>query len=1044
LIPYHRHQLLAMHLTLLTFLAARRWRNMESFNLFKERVQEANPIEQVIGETIKLTPRGNELVGQHQTHDSISGASFTVSPERGLYYCFNCQESGNVFNWIMRLRNCSYTEALKLLAARAKLPLPEWTPKDRARQEALWKEREIIQRIYAETARFYNFRLTKRWELWCKRQWGLTPETLRQYQVGFASNEGDTLWLYLQEQKFKAADLQKSGLFIRTKTDEWKDFFQGRIVFPYWLSLPQGEAANGVIVYFIGRQTPETPEWDKGSKYKKLLTKIDKNPYVSETVSNRYFFGEHSLGQARNGTLLVAEGIADALAALQAGIPCISPVTVSFGEADWPRLVTLTKSVQRTVIVNDNEENRAGEKGALKTAAHLFKNQRNARIGTLPRPEGVEKVDIADYLKTNTPENLRQVMTEAKPLLEIYIEKVQQAADADKAKAAEEVYPLIGALDGVSRDAAEKKLQLAMGGNKNVSIKALREEIDTAAEREDNADRRPYVEIESRLYTCAGDPVADFTARITKSYVHEDGSHLFCVEGRTPDGSKFSCEIPAKTFADERRLKAELANVAGVSNPVRAGMVGHLGPAIQLLSPADTPQFRRYTRTGWADGRFLLPGREPEGVSIVLPRKLSYRIPKSARLGTGQQVLDKLIRCMPESPVLVAVAAAFEAPLAALAGWRDERYAVFVRGLTGSFKTSWTQVLLSMYGPEFLDDGLLLKLGLGTTPNAAMALSTHAHDMPFFIDNYKPNTCSPRELITLIHNMLEGGEKERLNRAAELKDTKPVFCWPFLTGEDIPDSDAASLARILVVPFTRKDRSKPNPRLDYAQQNARHLSAVGEAWLSWLESPDGKRAAKEASSRFEAVREVWLKKLPSSAVNPHRVATNLATNALTWSVLTEHPELGKIARRYAKRHTEHLETVATATAQGTSESLEATRFLSALQELVTSNRFYLDRIGEVPDGDTWGGAPSRDGRDNRMLGWMDANTVYLFPELSQKAVSDVLERDGFAKLSARGLHNQLESLGAIADRDPSRFTKVKSIAGQKHRVLWLKRSALSP
>jgi DNA primase len=78
------------------------------------------------------------------------------------------------------------------------------------------------------------------------------------------------------------------------------------------------------------------------------------------------------------------------------------------------------------VIINDAEANQAGERGTLKTAAHLFCQGIDARIGTLPRPEGVEKIDIADYFKSHTGDEFRQIMSEAKPLLEVHLDRVRQ------------------------------------------------------------------------------------------------------------------------------------------------------------------------------------------------------------------------------------------------------------------------------------------------------------------------------------------------------------------------------------------------------------------------------------------------------------------------------------------------------------------------------------------------------------------------------------------------------------------------------------------
>ena len=158
-----------------------------------------------------------------------------------------------------------------------------------------------------------------------------------------------------------------------------------------------------------------------------------------------------------------------------------------------------------------------------------------------------------------------------------------------------------------------------------------------------------------------------------------------------------------------------------------------------------------------------------------------------------------------------------------------------------------------------------------------MALAAHAHDLPLLVDNYKPTTGGGgRDFINLIQNILEGGEKERLNRASELRDTKPIFTFPIFTGEDVPADDSASLARVLVVPFDWQ-HGQDNPVLAQAQAHRQHLAAVGRSWISWLESTASAPIIAQAAGLFEKTRAEWAAKLREvrpDAANPLRVASN--------------------------------------------------------------------------------------------------------------------------------------------------------------------------
>ena len=334
--------------------------------------------------------------------------------------------------------------------------------------------------------------------------------------------------------------------------------------------------------------------------------------------------------------------------------------------------------------------------------------------------------------------------------------------------------------------------------------------------------------------------VADFMAQIVEEARGEDGRTWFTLQGQTAAGRPFTVELPTDDFADDRTLQAALTQAAGARAPVRAGMAGHLRPAIQLLTNGDLRHVRRFERTGWADVEaevedkvkaevedetapqpqpqsrplFLIPGCEPPGVIVRLPRKLPYRLDPGADLGRGLAALEAALTSLDPWRTTVAAAALFQAPLARLAGWQGERYGLFITGRSGSLKTSVTQALLAIYGAGFLEDEFLLKLGEGATRNAIMGYAAQAHDLPLFLDNFKANTGDgARGLVNLIHNLLEGGDRERMLGARELKESRPIHCWPVFTGEDVPASDPATLARVLVVPF-EWPHGADNPRLD--------------------------------------------------------------------------------------------------------------------------------------------------------------------------------------------------------------------------------------
>jgi hypothetical protein len=169
-------------------------------------------------------------------------------------------------------------------------------------------------------------------------------------------------------------------------------------------------------------------------------------------VRNDTFFGEDSVRGADQ--LLITEGITDAISARQAGIPCISPVTTRFRKRDIPKLVQLTRLVGKVVICNDAEENDAGVAGALETAAALHEAGRDVRIAALPRPEGVDKVDVNEYLKEKPPEAFQALLDRAKRYVEHLIDAIpEETPTADLQTALVPVLEAVAVSGDIEREA---------------------------------------------------------------------------------------------------------------------------------------------------------------------------------------------------------------------------------------------------------------------------------------------------------------------------------------------------------------------------------------------------------------------------------------------------------------------------------------------------------------------------------------------------------------------------------------------------------------
>jgi len=397
--------------------------------------------------------RGHFL-GWHTVHESKSKQSLHVYAEGSpqSWYCFNCGKGGTAIDYIMSKKEVSAAEAIGWLCETYRIQRPHWTPEQQAEWERRQHERQIVEAILMEAAAYYHQRLTPQQRAYFHQR-GLTDETIDTFQLGYADGtlyHAFTIGELLKKdgtRKHNDKELLLSGLFVRFDDGTIKDAFEQRYLFPYW--------QRGKVVYMIGRLDPEIdpmklPKWNQG-KYKKLSTYDEKNrPYISQEVQNETFIGEDSIYEHAEG--IITEGVVDCLLALQAGFSCISPATIGFRKADFPKLALLTKRWETVYIINDNEESGSGERGALATAQYLFEQGRHVRLVELPRPEGVSKIDLADFLNVEGSQRekrgaeLRDLISSAPDFIEWKIREAQKVSGLQRAKAIEAIAEMLATL----------------------------------------------------------------------------------------------------------------------------------------------------------------------------------------------------------------------------------------------------------------------------------------------------------------------------------------------------------------------------------------------------------------------------------------------------------------------------------------------------------------------------------------------------------------------------------------------------------------------
>lgn len=521
-------------------------------------------------------------------------------------------------------------------------------------------------------------------------------------------------------------------------------------------------------------------------------------------------------------------------------------------------------------------------------------------------------------------------------------------------------------------------------------------------------------------------PIADFNAWITQEIIRENGKRLYMVQGQGLRGGAFEVEIEAETFGNANQLLAIMEAAAGALNKVFAGMSKHLGPAIKTLS-VNVDIVQHYDRTGWNKDEFLFPGHLGEGKHIELYKQLRYGLRPDADLSIGLEALKSLMLSMPAEHTTVILAFLLSAPLYRKFGIGD-RYGLFVAGKSGSLKTSFCQTAMSIYG-EFTSDDTLIKWGAaGSTTNALAEICSKASDLPLLIDNYKPNTGHKEEFTKFIHMVMEGGTKARLTRSSTIKEYVAINTWPLITGEDVPQEDGATLARMLILYFRKQ--SGMNRMLNDAQNKAQHLCAIGSMWIRYIET----NAMQFSRGRFDELRSEWIDKLQEidNVLNPLRIANNLALNQLVWECAMQHPFLAPILAPLEKDYQAAVRILYRTMAAQTRESVEGAQWITIIRELVTAGKATL-LISGSQQGDLY---------RQQMIGWRDEQGIYLMPKLVQIKIREMLGKDALNDMSIDTIYRHLDDAGLIVQKGKDTTTTTKRFEGRVERVLWLVPDAL--
>ncbi len=370
-------------------------------------MRERTDLVELASEVTKVKRSGRSVMAVCPFHQEKT-PSLSIDPARGLYHCFGCGKSGDVFRWVEDSQGLDFREAVELLARRAGISLTE----EPGSKERRGQREELIRAVEAAVA-FYHERLKSGSDAGSARSYlrgrGYDGEVVDRFVLGYSPAAWDELTRRLEKAGFGAKILTSAGLSTRSSRGRLIDRFRGRIMFPIY-------DLRGDAVGFGARQlegdppkylnSPETPVYHKS----RLLYGL--NWAKSEIV--------------RRGEAVVVEGYTDVIALHLAGMPvAVATCGTALGE---DHLDLLRRFTERVVLSFDADE--AGVGAALRGFERSVPGDLDLRVAALP-----EGRDPADVVRAGDVEKLQAAVAGSVPLLQSRLEQELGRYDLDEAEA---------------------------------------------------------------------------------------------------------------------------------------------------------------------------------------------------------------------------------------------------------------------------------------------------------------------------------------------------------------------------------------------------------------------------------------------------------------------------------------------------------------------------------------------------------------------------------------------------------------------------------
>ena len=347
---------------------------------FLDELVARNPIEEVVSQYVSLSRKGSNLFGLCPFHSEKTG-SFSVAPEKGIYYCFGCHKGGGVINFIMEIENLDYPDAVRFLARRAGMEVPE-----DSQHRSTYRRQERLWALCKDAARFFRQKLMEdagaEARAYIVRR-GLSGSTVTRFGLGFAPDGWGNLIDAMTAKGYEKQELLDAGLALRSKEKGTVyDRFRNRLMFPII-------DVRGNVIGFGGRVMDDS------------TPKYLNSPETIIFNKRRNLFAMNIVKKSKQGRIILTEGYMDAISLHQYGFDCaVASLGTSLTEEQAQLLSRYTEQV---ILTYDGDE--AGQNATKRAIPMLEKAGLQVRV---LRMQGAKDPD--EFLKKYGADRFRVLL----------------------------------------------------------------------------------------------------------------------------------------------------------------------------------------------------------------------------------------------------------------------------------------------------------------------------------------------------------------------------------------------------------------------------------------------------------------------------------------------------------------------------------------------------------------------------------------------------------------------------------------------------------